>query len=209
MPGFASHYLFGQQSLSHLKEDQEYHILSLHPHAYNLGLQGPDIFYYYLPAWLLYDHNAASLIHENSSLQFFIAMIDARINCPRIANASLRTLTSADFWVTIRSTPTVIHTSLTGHTIYKIKTAMVDFMILVVMSFLETGIDQEMISHFLHCQPTDFRPGDTIALSNRESRVIARVLSFALANVFPDAVMPKWQIRGAFRAMKTESPSDA
>ena len=74
MPGFASHYLFGQQSLSHLKEDQEYHILSLHPHAYNLGLQGPDIFYYYLPAWLLYDHNAASLIHENSSLQFFIAM---------------------------------------------------------------------------------------------------------------------------------------
>ena len=78
MPGFASHYLFGQQSLSHLKEDQEYHILSLHPHAYNLGLQGPDIFYYYLPAWLLYDHNAASLIHENSSLQFFIAMIDAR-----------------------------------------------------------------------------------------------------------------------------------
>lgn len=49
MPGFASHYLFGQQSLSHLKEDQEYHILSLHPHAYNLGLAGPDIFYYYLP----------------------------------------------------------------------------------------------------------------------------------------------------------------
>ena len=74
MPGFASHYLFGQQSLSHLKEDQEYHILSLHPHAYNLGLQGPDIFYYYLPAWLLYDHN--------DSRKFFIAIFYCYDRCP-------------------------------------------------------------------------------------------------------------------------------
>ena len=78
MPGFASHYLFGQESLSHLKEDREFHTLSLHPHAFNLGLQGPDVFYYYLPAWLLYDKNIASHIHGEASLQFFIAMLDAR-----------------------------------------------------------------------------------------------------------------------------------
>ena len=71
--------------------------------------------------------------------------------------------------------------------------------------FLETGIDQEMISHFLHCKPTDFRPGDTIALSPKERRVIAKVLAFAIAKVYPDAAMPKWQIRGACRAMKIES----
>ena len=112
MPGFASHYLFGQQSLSHLKEDQEYHILSLHPHAYNLGLQGPDIFYYYLPAWLLYDHNAASLIHENSSLQFFIAMIDARNSCISSVLSSVRTSIASSMVMIPTNMPSLSRTGM-------------------------------------------------------------------------------------------------
>ena len=205
MPGFASHYLFGQESLSHLKEDREFHTLSLHPHAFNLGLQGPDVFYYYLPAWLLYDKNIASHIHGEASLQFFIAMLDAR---NKLSKHSHRIIADAYIcgFLGHYTLDTYCHPyifALTHHLQNKDRNGgLYDFGRHV---FLETGIDQEMISHFLHCKPTDFRPGDTIALSPKERRVIAKVLAFAIAKVYPDAAMPKWQIRGACRAMKIES----
>lgn len=205
MPGFASHYLFGQESLSHLKEDREFHTLSLHPHAFNLGLQGPDVFYYYLPAWLLYDKNIASHIHGEASLQFFIAMLDAR---NKLSKHSHRIIADAYIcgFLGHYTLDTYCHPYIfarTHHLQNKDRNGgLYDFGRHV---FLETGIDQEMISHFLHCNPTDFRPGDTIALSPKERRVIAKVLAFAIAKVYPDAAMPKWQIRGACRAMKIES----
>lgn len=205
MPGFASHYLFGQESLSHLKEDREFHTLSLHPHAFNLGLQGPDVFYYYLPAWLLYDKNIASHIHGEASLQFFIAMLDAR---NKLSKHSHRIIADAYIcgFLGHYTLDTYCHPYIfarTHHLQNKDRNGgLYDFGRHV---FLETGIDQEMISHFLHCKPTDFRPGDTIALSPKERCVIAKVLAFAIAKVYPDAAMPKWQIRGACRAMKTES----
>ena len=205
MPGFASHYLFGQESLSHLKEDREFHTLSLHPHAFNLGLQGPDVFYYYLPAWLLYDKNIASHIHGEASLQFFIAMLDAR---NQLSKHSHRIIADAYIcgFLGHYTLDTYCHPYIfarTHHLQNKDRNGgLYDFGRHV---FLETGIDQEMISHFLHCKPTDFRPGDTIALSPKERRVIAKVLAFAIAKVYPDAAMPKWQIRGACRAMKIES----
>ena len=205
MPGFASHYLFGQESLSHLKEDREFHTLSLHPHAFNLGLQGPDVFYYYLPAWLLYDKNIASHIHGEASLQFFIAMLDAR---NKLSKHSHRIIADAYIcgFLGHYTLDTYCHPYIfarTHHLQNKDRNGgLYDFGRHV---FLETGIDQEMISHFLHCKPTDFRPGDTIALSPKERRVIAKVLAFAIAKVYPDAAMPKWQIRGACRAMKIES----
>ena len=205
MPGFASHYLFGQESLSHLKEDQEFHTLSLHPHAFNLGLQGPDVFYYYLPAWLLYDKNIASHIHGEASLQFFIAMLDAR---NKLSKHSDRIIADAYIcgFLGHYTLDTYCHPYIfarTHHLQNKDRNGgLYDFGRHV---FLETGIDQEMISHFLHCKPTDFRPGDTIALSPKERRVIAKVLAFAITKVYPDAAMPKRQIRGACRAMKIES----
>ena len=205
MPGFASHYLFGQESLSHLKEDREFHTLSLHPHAFNLGLQGPDVFYYYLPAWLLYDKNIASHIHGEASLQFFIAMLDAR---NKLSKHSHRIIADAYIcgFLGHYTLDTYCHPYIfarTHHLQNKDRNGgLYDFGRNV---FLETGIDQEMISHFLHCKPTDFRPGDTIALSPKERRVIAKVLAFAIAKVYPDAAMLKWQIRGACRAMKIES----
>lgn len=205
MPGFASHYLFGQESLSHLKEDREFHTLSLHPHAFNLGLQGPDVFYYYLPAWLLYDKNIASHIHGEASLQFFIAMLDARNKLSKHSNRVIADAYICGF-LGHYTLDTYCHPYIfarTHHLQNKDRNGgLYDFGRHV---FLETGIDQEMISHFLHCKPTDFRPGDTIALSPKERRVIAKVLAFAIAKVYPDAAMPKWQIRGACRAMKIES----
>ena len=49
MPGFTTHYLFGLNTYKHLDDIEiKKHIHENHA-AYSLGLQGPDVFFYFLP----------------------------------------------------------------------------------------------------------------------------------------------------------------
>ena len=54
MPGFATHYLFGVDAYKELTSRKISVHIARHHHAYALGLQGPDIFFYYLPSYLLH-----------------------------------------------------------------------------------------------------------------------------------------------------------
>ena len=48
MPGFTTHYLFGLNSFRELEEPDLVSCIRKFPHAFCMGLQGPDIFFYYL-----------------------------------------------------------------------------------------------------------------------------------------------------------------
>lgn len=52
MPGFTTHYLFGLNSFRELEEPDLVSCIRKFPHAFCMGLQGPDIFFYYLPSYL-------------------------------------------------------------------------------------------------------------------------------------------------------------
>ena len=52
MPGFTTHYLFGLNSFRELEEPDLVSCIRKFPHAFCMGLQGPDMFYYSLPAYL-------------------------------------------------------------------------------------------------------------------------------------------------------------
>ncbi|CBK73596.1 hypothetical protein CIY_06920 [Butyrivibrio fibrisolvens 16/4] len=52
MPGFITHLSFGEQSLSFIESSYTTDLLEKHMHSYGLGLQGPDIFFYHIPAYL-------------------------------------------------------------------------------------------------------------------------------------------------------------
>ena len=46
MPGFTTHYLFGLNSFRELEEPDLVSCIRKFPHAFCMGLQGPDIFFY-------------------------------------------------------------------------------------------------------------------------------------------------------------------
>lgn len=72
MPGFLSHYIAGQAALQALPPAPQNHI---HPYQqlYNLGAQGPDIFFYYLPGLMCKRTRGVGRQMHQNDLGIFIA----------------------------------------------------------------------------------------------------------------------------------------
>lgn len=64
MPGFATHYVFGVETLRKWDNDTELiKYIRKHRAVYDMGLQGPDMFFYYFFSKLFYKKNIGSTIH--------------------------------------------------------------------------------------------------------------------------------------------------
>ena len=70
MPGFRTHYIFGQEAAKEFKDSRLLSCLSKYPHSYNLGLQGPDVFFYGLPSHLFHGKNIGITMHGERTLAF-------------------------------------------------------------------------------------------------------------------------------------------
>lgn len=72
MPGFTTHYLFGVKAYNDLPNNYLKHVISKYRWLYQLGLQGPDIFFYNLPILRHRDYrNVGSYMHEYHVNTFF------------------------------------------------------------------------------------------------------------------------------------------
>ena len=72
MPGFTTHYLFGVKAYNDLPNNYLKHVISKYRWLYQLGLQGPDIFFYNVPILRHRDYrNVGSHMHEYQVNDFF------------------------------------------------------------------------------------------------------------------------------------------
>ena len=78
MPGYVTHYIFGREVYHNLKNNSLKKNLYYNRAAYGLGLQGPDIFFYYLPSYVLEGHNIGALAHVRETSAFFQGLIESR-----------------------------------------------------------------------------------------------------------------------------------
>lgn len=78
MPGYVTHYIFGREVYHNLKNNSLKKNLYYNCAAYGLGLQGPDIFFYYLPSYVLEGHNIGALAHVCETSAFFQGLIESR-----------------------------------------------------------------------------------------------------------------------------------
>jgi len=78
MPGFTTHYLFGVNTYKHLKCSDLKKTIRDHHAAYSLGLQGPDLFFYFLPSYTIRKHNIGSIAHTESTGSFLRHLLDSR-----------------------------------------------------------------------------------------------------------------------------------
>ena len=73
MPGFTTHYIMGMKAYNDLPANQLKHIIAKYRWLYQLGLQGPDIFFYYIPILRHRDYrNVGSYMHEHHVQDFFV-----------------------------------------------------------------------------------------------------------------------------------------
>ncbi len=74
MPGFTTHYLFGVNNIRKLRSEAacRYLLQSIDEYktVFQLGLQGPDIFFYHLPSQLR-KIRPGSIVHTRSTGRFY------------------------------------------------------------------------------------------------------------------------------------------
>lgn len=203
MPGFATHYFFGQQAVQSVTSQKHRNRLCRYMHSFCLGLQGPDVFYYSFPAYLSSNGNIGSTLHSQSTLHFFTAMMNMR---DRFADKESRKIADAYIcgFIGHYTLDTYCHPYVFCRTkhLQNQNRSLYDFGRHV---FLETAMDQEVIRHFNNTEPSAFQPENTIRLSLKEQHVIGSLLHHAIAEAFPERKVSYFQCRFAIFSMRLES----
>lgn len=81
MPGFITHYTFGKAALKKLPYNYVKDSIKKNIEVYNLGLQGPDIFFYFAGYPLISKKNIGSMLHTKNIKKFFKELARTIIHC--------------------------------------------------------------------------------------------------------------------------------
>ena len=198
MPGFRTHYLFGKTANDDYHLSEEYPVIKAHSHAYQLGQQGPDIFFYYIPSIFVYPKNIGTVMHNHDVMLFFSALFEARNallskQSRQIADAYIMGFIG-HYTLDVTAHPYIQYRTKKTKLADRPKYAHGNHV------YLETDIDVALQRHYLHLPPSDYRVESTIVLSQHELSVISKLLARAIRNTYADLALPAWQIKFAIRS---------
>ena len=185
MPGFITHLVFGEQSVSFIESSDTRALIERHQTAYSLGLQGPDIFFYHIPAYLFYKKNIGNIMHRERVMLFFDYLFDARnsfedSHSRRICDAYILGFIG-HYSLDIICHPYIYYKS--DHFGNLQKSGVYDFGRHVS---LETDIDHLMLKHYKQLLPSEFDYAASVCPSANEKNVIAHLLYMAINRAYPD-----------------------
>ena len=185
MPGFITHLSFGEQSISFIESKDTKDLLAKHPTAFGLGLQGPDIFFYHIPAYICYKKNIGHVMHSNNVMLFFESLFNARntfedTHSRRICDSYILGF-MGHYSLDVTCHPYIYYKS--DHFNNLKRGGAYDFGRHVS---LETDIDHEVLMHYKNLLPSQFDYAAAICPSDNEKRVIATLLHQAINATFPE-----------------------
>lgn len=186
MPGFATHYIFGRETYHKLSHSPRKRNLYHNRAAYAIGLQGPDMFFYYLPSYAWQRHNIGALAHTKETRAFFCGLFYSALSFRQPEDRAI-----ADAYLTgflgHYTLDTICHPFIYGRTHYR----PADKTYFSRHAYLETDIDTNLLHEKLHHGPSDFYNVDTIALTARQNHVIASMLYHAFHYAYPTMTLHK------------------
>ncbi len=201
MPGFTTHYLFGVKNLKQLEREEEcqafVHSIRKDQTVFQLGLQGPDIFFYH-PASQLKFVRPGTIAHTRWTGDFLKCLIEA----PEL------------FWKPEhQQTARAYAAGFVGH--YMLDTQMHPYVyartgigdILKKKGYadhirLESDIDACLLMRYAKLLPSEFPNGKTIAFDGKKRAVVAEILFYAYNFVFPELSLTKGFLDRGIRSMQ-------
>jgi hypothetical protein len=190
MPGFVTHYIFGKETCHHITNITLQENISQHQAVYNLGLQGPDLFFYYLPCYVLHIQNLGSLAHKQRTGKFFQELVKS---CQRISNRQEHAIATAYVagFLGHYTLDTICHPYIYAMTHYNRN----DKAYFSRHAYLETDIDTALLDEHLHKKPSAFHAWDTLDLSYREKKVVSQLLYDAYHRTYPQLIITPFTMR--------------
>lgn len=197
MPGFTTHYLFGQQTYQRLrasnlkKNIQKYHTV------FSLGLQGPDIFFYDILSLILSDKNPGSVAHTADTRRFLYYLLESPKIFPEKKEQEIAQAYILGFL---------------GH--YLLDTACHPYVYSMTQVNkrqkgyigrhirLETDLDTVLLWFYLRRRPSEFHQNETIGITREQRTVVSSLLNYAFSKTYPGVGPTRKRIVQAIHGMQ-------
>lgn len=175
MPGFTTHYILGMKAYNDLPNNQIKFIIAKYRWLYQLGLQGPDMFFYNIPVLRHRDYrNVGSYMHESHVSDFFLCCLN---HIAQIESKQQREQALAYFcgFLCHYVGDSICHPYVYGRIEHNVKspTAQTHGM----HASLENDLDALLLQKYKNKKPSEFNQAATICLNGMETQFISRFLS--------------------------------
>ncbi len=187
MPGFRSHYFFGDECQKAMAETPA--CIQSHRNVYNLGQQGPDIFFYCPQAHLFYPKNIGFLMHSDRVGEFFKNLLRVRESFLVLEDREIADAYTLGF-MGHYSLDTVAHPYIHDRA-EKMRYRHEFSKSFGIHVLLETDIDNDNVRRLAGCEPIEFNHYDTIRVSKKERNTVALLLELAIAITYPENAIKK------------------
>lgn len=181
MPGFTTHYLFGVKTCHRLGASPLRRELMENHTAFGLGLQGPDIFFYDLPSYVIYKNNIGSVAHTTDTGKFLFFLLQSRFLFPKGKKRQI-----AESYIAGFIGHYLLDTTCHPYVYDRSKSCSDSATAFAPHVYLETDIDTAFLRHYKKKLPSEFYQERTIALSQTGHFVIAKILHLCYSNVYPN-----------------------
>ena len=180
MPGFTTHYLFGVHTLKRGSSFAFPSDIKNNKAAFGLGLQGPDVSFYYLPGYAIYGTNIGSVVHTTSTNLFLKNLLKSRKLFTAPDELSIAKAYICGFFGHYLL-DTTCHPYIYGRS----KNTPDNPASFSRHVYLECDIDVALLARYKKMLPGAFHQEKTIALSQTEHRIIARMLHYCFTLTYP------------------------
>lgn len=201
MPGFTTHYLFGVKNLRKLGQEESCQELVQHIRNYQtvfqLGLQGPDIFFYHLGSQLRFVR-PGSITHTRWTGDFLKCLIEAPELFWKREHQQIAQAYAAGFIghyiLDTQMHPYVYDRTGIGEVLKK--KGYADHIL------LESDIDACLLMRYAKRLPSQFPYSRTIALDVKTRAVVVDILFYVYNFVFPELSLTKGFLARGIRSMQ-------
>ncbi|MDR0999266.1 MAG: zinc dependent phospholipase C family protein [Clostridiales bacterium] len=190
MPGFITHYICGEAALKRLPAEIAT-IITDNREIYNVGCQGPDMFFYYIPGLLKKNmKNLGIDMHVSNVQTFLMGMADAAADADSYTKPLLIAYLFGylcHYALDYSAHPYVYYKAgfrLDGDRSPKLRYS-------VYHRRFETAVDVLMLKMFSGQKPNDKKLWQLIKAEKDHAQVVAAMVSAAINNAYDRSVSPK------------------
>ncbi len=182
MPGFTTHYIFGMKAYNDMPFTPLKHTIAKYRWLYQLGLQGPDMFFYNIPILRHRDYrNVGSYMHEHKVSAFFECCLHhiGTIHSRQQQEEAIAYLTG---FINHYIADSICHPYVYGRIGYQVDspTSMHHGM----HAHLENELDAILLWKYKKKKPSEFNQAATICLNGQELQFISHFLASCINETY-------------------------
>lgn len=179
MPGYITHNFFGKEEFKKINESKVKEAIRENRTVFNIGLQGPDIFFYFPGYFLINKKNLGSIMHSGKTSEYISKMLDFALNLDEEDEKQIAIAYLAGF-LGHYSLDRICH----PYIYWKTDRMNITNDYHAKHVALETDIDFMICEKYYKKKISEFPYGELVRLNKQQLDILAHMLSYSLKNTF-------------------------